>query len=86
MNISWHHGLIGSLIFASLLWLTFRDSAAMRRSVCLVGSFFTGLSCQAPSGQAWGNDTFGPLRFKADGTFQLAIFEDLHFGESKSYS
>ena len=25
---------------------------------------------------------FGPLKFQADGTFQISIFEDLHFGES----
>ncbi|KAI1093854.1 Metallo-dependent phosphatase [Rostrohypoxylon terebratum] len=25
---------------------------------------------------------FGPLTFKPDGTFQIAIFEDLHFGEN----
>jgi hypothetical protein len=30
-----------------------------------------------------GNDLFGPLRFREDGTFQISIFEDLHFGESK---
>jgi hypothetical protein len=29
-------------------------------------------------------EPFGPLRFKPDGSFQLAIFEDLHFGESES--
>ncbi len=28
------------------------------------------------------DDGFGPLRFKEDGTFQISIFEDLHFGES----
>ncbi|KAH8895269.1 Metallo-dependent phosphatase [Thozetella sp. PMI_491] len=28
------------------------------------------------------NKLFGPLRFKPDGTFQLSIFEDLHFGEN----
>jgi hypothetical protein len=26
---------------------------------------------------------FGPLQFSQDGTFQLSIFEDLHFGESE---
>ncbi|KAI0884310.1 Metallo-dependent phosphatase [Annulohypoxylon maeteangense] len=25
---------------------------------------------------------FGPLTFKSDGTFQIAVFEDLHFGEN----
>ena len=28
------------------------------------------------------SNTLQPLQFKKDGTFQLAIFEDLHFGES----
>ena len=27
---------------------------------------------------------FGPLQFRTDGTFQISIFEDLHFGESRS--
>ena len=27
---------------------------------------------------------FGPLKFREDGTFQISIFEDLHFGESES--
>ncbi|KAI1376565.1 Metallo-dependent phosphatase [Hypoxylon crocopeplum] len=27
-------------------------------------------------------NTFGPLTFKSDGTFQISIFEDLHFGEN----
>lgn len=27
-------------------------------------------------------ETFGPLKFNADGSFQISIFEDLHFGES----
>lgn len=27
--------------------------------------------------------SFGPLKFTEDGTFQISIFEDLHFGESK---
>ncbi|KAI1415416.1 Metallo-dependent phosphatase [Hypoxylon sp. FL1857] len=30
----------------------------------------------------WNTDSFGPLTFKGDGTFQLSIFEDLHFGEN----
>lgn len=27
----------------------------------------------------------GPLKFREDGTFQISIFEDLHFGESKDF-
>ncbi|CAG9996025.1 unnamed protein product [Clonostachys byssicola] len=42
----------------------------------LVGSLFVGLSCQMPFQHT------SPLRFKSDGTFQLSIFEDLHFGEN----
>lgn len=30
-----------------------------------------------------GSGLFGPLKFREDGTFQISIFEDLHFGESK---
>ncbi|KAI3335160.1 Metallo-dependent phosphatase [Ustulina deusta] len=28
------------------------------------------------------SDPFGPLTFRADGTFQISVFEDLHFGEN----
>ncbi|KAF3769936.1 hypothetical protein M406DRAFT_35292 [Cryphonectria parasitica EP155] len=28
------------------------------------------------------NEAFGPLKFRDDGTFQIAVFEDLHFGEN----
>ena len=28
------------------------------------------------------DQAFGPLQFQPDGTFQISIFEDLHFGES----
>ncbi|RYP11885.1 hypothetical protein DL767_011288 [Monosporascus sp. MG133] len=28
------------------------------------------------------SNAFGPLTFKVDGTFQISIFEDLHFGEN----
>ena len=28
------------------------------------------------------SNPFGPLKFQTDGTFQISIFEDLHFGES----
>ncbi len=31
------------------------------------------------------DDRFGDLRFRSDGTFQISIFEDLHFGESMSF-
>lgn len=29
------------------------------------------------------DQAFGPLQFQPDGTFQLSIFEDLHFGEGE---
>lgn len=45
----------------------------------LVGYLFAGLSSQAPLSRF--NQSV-PLKFKSDGTFQLSIFEDLHFGES----
>ncbi len=41
--------------------------------------------CAAASLPARKRQDFGPLRFDDDGTFQLSIFEDLHFGESESY-
>lgn len=31
---------------------------------------------------AVGNGGLGPLKFTSNGTFQISIFEDLHFGES----
>lgn len=36
------------------------------------------LSKNRPQGQAW-----EPLRFGKDGTFQISVFEDLHYGEGK---
>lgn len=43
---------------------------------------------QAVLAQVDANDTttnaaFGPLKFRDNGTFQISVFEDLHFGESK---
>jgi len=32
--------------------------------------------------EAVGGLPLPPLKFRADGTFQISIFEDLHFGES----
>jgi hypothetical protein len=37
-----------------------------------------------PSMEAAVPQRFIPLRFSHDGTFQISIFEDLHFGESQS--
>jgi hypothetical protein len=57
----------------------------MRRSL-LVACALVGLSWQLPGIQRrYTNDTgVGPLRFADDGTFQVSVFEDLHFGESKN--
>lgn len=55
----------------------------MRRSFSLIGGFFLSL-VQASSIPKWRNESFGALKFAEDGTFQLSIFEDLHFGESKT--
>ena len=42
------------------------------------GVFLTAL----PASALVNNWPFAPLRFSDDGTFQIGIFEDLHFGES----
>ncbi|KAL3461214.1 Metallo-dependent phosphatase-like protein [Aspergillus heterothallicus] len=38
--------------------------------------------CAALNTNAQTENEFGSLRFKEDGTFQISIFEDLHFGEN----
>lgn len=54
--------------------------------VCFLSAAFFALSAlSAPSLKTpkYGNaTTLPPLRFREDGTFQLSIFEDLHFGEN----
>lgn len=69
------------LLCALSAWFwTLCDLADMLRRI-----FYTillaGLSWQAPTRRE--RTQFGPLRFREDGYFQLSIFEDLHFGESK---
>lgn len=54
--------------FAAVLWLTAPSLQAV-----LPATFSAHTS----------SDIFGPLKFRDDGTFQISIFEDLHFGESK---
>ncbi|KAK6068094.1 inactive purple acid phosphatase 16-like protein 2 [Seiridium cupressi] len=48
--------------------------------------WFTGVSMQAVVDPAWRNTSVtnltAPLTFNAEGTFQISIFEDLHFGEN----
>lgn len=63
---------------ALCLWLSVPDIDM--RCPLLVTGLLGGLT----HGHKWSNDTLGPLKFKEDGTFQLSIFEDLHFGESKT--
>ncbi|KAK3669955.1 hypothetical protein LTR78_010127 [Recurvomyces mirabilis] len=47
-------------------------------------ALFAGLTLSAPfRTRQYGNGSnLPPLRFRVDGTFQLSIFEDLHFGEN----
>lgn len=44
---------------------------------------FTGLSHQSPTLHRR-DKVSDPLSFSKDGNFKISIFEDLHFGESKS--
>lgn len=53
--------------FAALLWLIAPSLQAVLPTR-IVGSNDSGL--------------YGPLRFREDGTFQISIFQDLHFGEN----
>jgi hypothetical protein len=52
----------------------------------LLATLFAGLTLSAPlAGKPYGyrNSTLlPPLRFTPNGTFQISIFEDLHFGEN----
>lgn len=58
------------------------DTMAMLRQALFGAMALAGLSSQTAVTR-WRNDThFGPLQFKSDGTFQVSIFEDLHFAES----
>lgn len=70
------------LVVYIFLLLFVVDSDQMRRSIGFTGGFLMSL-VQALSMRKWSNESFGPLRFSDDGTFQISIFEDLHFGESK---
>jgi hypothetical protein len=55
---------------------------AMLRQAVFAVVAMAGLSSQTPLAR-WRNEThFGPLQFKRGGTFQVSIFEDLHFAES----
>ncbi|POR35844.1 Uncharacterized protein TPAR_03954 [Tolypocladium paradoxum] len=54
----------------------------MLRRAPLIASL-AGLSHQAPH-RAAGNQTLAPLKFNEHGTFQIAVFSDLHFGQRPS--
>ena len=73
---------LASIAVYFLLILLLVGFDEMRRSLGFVGGFLLGL-IQAASIPRWRNDSLHELRFSDDGTFQLSIFEDLHFGESK---
>lgn len=46
----------------------------------LIAVFFNGALLF--TGESPPSEIRAPLRFREDGTFQISIFEDLHFGES----
>ncbi|KAK1808555.1 hypothetical protein LTR12_017094 [Friedmanniomyces endolithicus] len=49
----------------------------------LFATLFAGLALSSPLRRAYGNSSLPPpLRFTSNGTFQISIFEDLHFGEN----
>lgn len=60
--------LMAFFAFAAVLWLVAPSIQAV-----LPATFAT----------SDGSSPFGPLKFREDGTFQISIFEDLHFGESE---
>jgi hypothetical protein len=66
--------------------------AEMNKEIMALFAFAAVLWLIAPSleavlpkrfGSSNGGGQLGPLKFQQDGTFQISIFEDLHFGESK---
>ncbi|KAI6790582.1 Metallo-dependent phosphatase [Hortaea werneckii] len=50
--------------------------------VLLAAVFLTTLTFSLPLSQDHHGEAETPLRFNSDGTFQISIFEDLHFGEN----
>ena len=49
----------------------------------LLATVFTAFTLAAPFGKLYGNSSLhAPLRFTSNGTFQISIFGDLHFGEN----
>lgn len=51
-------------------------------SIALIFGAVLGLSAALPQATRYASYTKQPLRFTRNGTFHIAIFEDLHFGES----
>jgi hypothetical protein len=53
--------------------------------IILAQLLIASLPVEARFTKKWTNssDGYGPLTFRSDGTFQISIFEDLHFGESR---
>ena len=73
----------------SRLWAWARtDRYRFVRMLCalLIAVFFAlwSLGAVIPTRRGPGNNLGQPLRLTRDGTFQISIFEDLHFGESMS--
>lgn len=60
--------LMAFFALATLLWLTAPSLQAVLPTRCAISN---------------SSSSFGPLKFREDGTFQISVFEDLHFGESK---
>lgn len=55
----------------------------LRRAPLIIASL-VGLSHQAATSHAASNETLAPLKFDKNGTFQIAVFSDLHFGQCSS--
>jgi hypothetical protein len=62
-------------IFSSLVW------TMLIAAVLLLLNLRTPIRKQAIL-ESVGGAALAPLKFQADGTFQISIFSDLHFGES----
>lgn len=62
-----------------------KNTMAFFASAALLWLIAPSLQAVLPTRYVSSNDSGlnGPLRFREDGTFQISIFEDLHFGESK---
>lgn len=61
-----------------------RDPKPTKMMRFLVPIFlWIGLAWQAPLENRQNDKATGPLQFNSNGEFKIAIFEDLHFGESE---